>query len=125
MRAFPVTMPSGARYWTVLGEDLAVVPVADQFLRETRFGRDRAESTTEAYARAIALFLRWCVRTGRDWRTAAAELGLFMVWLKFTPAGAGTVVRGPGGEPARAADVIGGSSDAGFRCGRRGLPPCR
>ncbi|MEV4303218.1 hypothetical protein [Nonomuraea sp. NPDC049624] len=125
MRAFPVTMPSGARYWTVLGEDLAVVPVADQFLRETRLGRDRAESTTEAYARAIALFLRWCVRTGRDWRTAAAELGLFMVWLKFTPAGAGTVVRGPGGEPARAADVIGGSSDAGFRCGRRGLPPCR
>src|SRR5260370_1222654 len=34
MRAFPVRLPSGARYWTVLDEDLAVVPVADGFLRQ-------------------------------------------------------------------------------------------
>ena len=33
MRAFPVRMPSGARYWTVLDEELAVVTVADSFLR--------------------------------------------------------------------------------------------
>ena len=31
-----------------------------------RFGRDGAESTTKAYAHAIALFLRWCARTGRS-----------------------------------------------------------
>jgi integrase/recombinase XerD len=33
MRAFPVRLPSGARYWTVLDEGLVVVPVADGFLR--------------------------------------------------------------------------------------------
>src|SRR5487761_1212467 len=39
VRAFPVRLPSGARYWTVLDENLAVVPVADAFLRHVRFGR--------------------------------------------------------------------------------------
>ena len=29
MRAFPVRLPSGQRYWTVLDEDLAVVGEAD------------------------------------------------------------------------------------------------
>ncbi|MDT5023964.1 MAG: integrase/recombinase XerD, partial [Micromonosporaceae bacterium] len=45
MRTFLVRLPSGARYWTVLDEDLAVVAVADGFLRHVRFGRDGAEST--------------------------------------------------------------------------------
>ena len=49
MRAFCVRLPSGARYWTVLDEDLAVVAVADGFLRHVRFGRDGAESTTKSY----------------------------------------------------------------------------
>jgi len=66
MRAFCVRLPSGARYWTVLDEDLVVVAVADDFLRQVRFGRDGAESTTKSYAHSIALFLRWCVRTGRE-----------------------------------------------------------
>ena len=52
MRPFPVTLPSGARYWTVLDGDLAVVPAADAFLRDCRFGQDRAEMTTKAYAGA-------------------------------------------------------------------------
>ena len=60
MRAFPVRLPSGQRYWTVLNADLQVVEVADGFLRHQRFGRDGAESTTKAYAHAIVLFLRWC-----------------------------------------------------------------
>ena len=81
MRAFPVRLPSGARYWTVLDEDLAVVPVADGFLRQVRFGRDGAESTTKSYAHSIALFLRWCARTGRTWQAGAGQLGLFMTWL--------------------------------------------
>ena len=94
-------MPSGSRYWTVLDEAMDVVPVADRYLRELRFGRDRAEETTRKYAGGIALFLRWCGATGRDWREAADSMGLFMTWLKYTPAGGGTVVLGPGAKLAR------------------------
>ena len=109
MRAFKVVLPSGAGYWTVLDEDLAVVPFADAFLRHLRFGRDGAESTTKSYAGAIALFLRWCSRTGRDWEAGAAQLGLFMTWLAHAgPQVSGAdgtqgavVVAGPGVAPAR------------------------
>ena len=102
-----VRLPSGARYWTVLDEDLAVVPAADSFLRQVRFGRDGAESTTRAYAGGIALFLRWCARTGRDWQAGIGQLGLFMTWLLHAgPSGDGAgaeVVAGPGARPARSA----------------------
>lgn len=60
VRAFPVRLPSGVRYWTVMDADLRVVPVADSFLRQVRFGRDGAESRTKSYACSIALFFaRW------------------------------------------------------------------
>ncbi len=116
MRAFPVTLPSGARYWTVLDEELAVVAVADGFLRHVRFGRDGAESTTKSYAHAIALFLRWCARTGRGWQAGAEQLGSFMTWLaRAGPAasgaevaGAGVVLAGPGAAPARGARRVNG-----------------
>ncbi|MGW0664556.1 tyrosine-type recombinase/integrase [Streptodolium elevatio] len=103
MRAFAVRMPSGTRYWTVLDEELEVMPAADRFLRHVRFGQDRAESTTKAYAGAVVLYLRWCRCTGRDWRVAAADMGLFMVWLKYVPAEAEDrrVVHGPGTQPVR------------------------
>lgn len=110
VRAFAVTMPSGVRYWTVLDEDLAVVDVADAFLRHVRFGRDGAESTTRAYAGGIALFLRWCRRTGRDWIAGVEQLALFIVWLRHAgpavsgidaPAGGGQVLVGPGMDPVR------------------------
>jgi hypothetical protein len=39
VRAFPVRLPSGVRYWTVLDDDLAPVPQVDAFLRQVRFGR--------------------------------------------------------------------------------------
>jgi len=109
-RAFPVRMPSGVRYWTVLDDpDMEVVAAADRFLRNARLGRDQAESTTKAYATSVALFLRWCDQTGRDWRTAAGDFGGFMTWLKFTPAGeAPRVVRGPGAEPVRGERRING-----------------
>ncbi len=111
MRAFPVTMPSGVRYWTVLDEDLAVVGVADAFLRQVRFGRDGAELTTKAYAGGIALFLRWCRRTGRDWVAGVEQLGLFITWLLHAGpevsgldvAAGGQVLVGPGCEPVRGA----------------------
>jgi integrase/recombinase XerD len=114
MRAFPVRLPSGARYWTVLDEDLAVVAVADSFLRQVRFGRDGAESTTKAYAGSIALFLRWCARTGREWPAGIEQLGLFMMWLAHAgpqlggadAAAAGIVVAGPGMPPVRGARRI-------------------
>jgi site-specific recombinase XerC len=107
-------LPSGARYWTVLDEDLAVVAVADSFLRQVRFGRDGAESTTKAYAGSIALFLRWCARTGRGWPAGIEQLGLFMMWLAHAgpqlgggdASAAGIVVAGPGMPPVRGARRI-------------------
>ncbi len=118
MRAFPVRLPSGQRYWTVLDEDLRAVAVADDFLRHQRFGRDGAESTTKAYAHAIALFLRWCVWTRRDWQAGVERLGLFMTWLahagpdascaEATGPGSGVVLAGPGVAPVRSPSRING-----------------
>src|SRR6266545_2946436 len=116
MRAFLVRLPSGARYWTVLDEDLAVVPVADGFLRQVRFGRDGAESTTKSYANSIALFLRWCARTGRTWQAGAEQFGSFMTWLRHAgpqasgleAGAAGVVLSGPGAGPARSARRVNG-----------------
>ena len=76
-----MSLPSGQRYWTVLDEDLQVVGVADEYLRHLRFGRDAAESTTKAYAHSIALFLRWCGRSGRSWQAGVEQFALFMTWL--------------------------------------------
>ena len=106
-----VRLPSGVRYWTVLDEDLAVVPVADSFLRQVRFGRGGAESTAKAYAGGIALFLRWCARSGRGWEAGAGQLGLFMTWLAHACrvpvrlAGA-AVLAGPGTPAVRSARRI-------------------
>ena len=118
MRAFPVRLPSGQRYWTVLDEDLQVVSVADGFLRHQRFGRDGAESTTKAYAHSIALFLRWCARTGRGWQAGVEQFGLFMTWLAHAGAavsgagaagsGSGVVLAGPGAAPVRCPSRING-----------------
>lgn len=105
VRAFRVVLPSGTRYWTVVDDDFEVVKEVDRFLREIRLARGRAESTTKAYAEGVALFLRWCMATGRDWRTAAQEMGLFMLWLKWTPgrgSNAPVVGPGPGAKPVRA-----------------------
>jgi integrase/recombinase XerD len=48
----------------------------------SRFGRDGSELTTKAYAGGIALFLRWCERTGRSWHSGVEHLGLFLTWLR-------------------------------------------
>lgn len=116
MRAFLVRLPSGARYWTVLDEDLAMVAVADGFLRQVRFGRDGAESTTKSYACSIALFLRWCVATNRAWQAGVEQLGLFIMWLAHAGRSAsagdgaerGVVLAGPGSAPARSPSRING-----------------
>ncbi len=95
MRTFPVQMPSGMRYWTVIGEDLLVMSVADAYLRYLRFGRDAAESTTKTYAGAVALYLSWCAATGQDWRAAAGKMPAFVLWLRHSPSQPGTTTGGP------------------------------
>jgi hypothetical protein len=73
-----------------------VVTEADAYLHQLRFGGDAAESTTEAYARALALYLGWCARTGQRW-ASADRLGWFMTWLQHTPTKPDRrVVAGPG-----------------------------
>lgn len=101
MRAFPVRMPSGVRYWTVIDEDLRVVPAADAYLRQVRFGRDGAESTTKTYAGAVALYLRWCAATEQDWPAAAARMPSFVLWLRHAPARPGAVAGGVGAAAVR------------------------
>lgn len=111
-------LPSGERYWTVLDDDLGVVAEADAFLRHVRFGRDGSELTTKSYAGGIALFLRWCGRTGRDWPGGVEHLGLFMVWLRHagpevsgidaSPVELGEVLSGPGRDEVRGARRVNG-----------------
>ncbi|MFC7308945.1 tyrosine-type recombinase/integrase [Streptomyces monticola] len=88
----------------MLDEECRVFEPADRFLREVRLARGRAESTTKAYAHAIVLLLLWCTITGRDWRTAARDMGLFILWLRWTPGRGGQhriVVPGPGTKAVR------------------------
>jgi integrase len=99
----------------VLDEDLQVVGVADGFLRHQRLGRDGAESTTKAYAHAIALFLRWCAHTGRGWQAGVEQFGLFMVWLTH----AGPAASGAEGADAGSAAVLVGPGAASARCPSR------
>jgi integrase/recombinase XerD len=113
MRAFPVRLPSGVRYWTVLDEDLAVVAEADAFLRHVRFGRDGSELTTRAYAGGIALFLRWCARSGRSWPAGVEHLGLFITWLQHAGPQAS------GADTAAGGQVLTGPARAGPRCAAR------
>jgi site-specific recombinase XerD len=72
---------------------------ADDWLLHVRLGQDRAESTTEAYARSLALFFEWCRAVGRDWREAPGEFGRFVFWLQrydpdAVPSAAVRIVRG-------------------------------
>src|SRR5260370_13522724 len=96
VQALLVRLPSAERYWTVVDDDYRLVGEVDEYLRHLRFGRDCAESTTKAYAESLALYLRWCERSDRDWRTAAERLGAFVTWLKHTPSDPEAVSVGPG-----------------------------
>ncbi len=85
MRALRVEVAATLAYWTVVNDDYEVVPAADAFLRHLRFGAGRAEGTTKAYARDLALFLSWCERTGRDLTEGIRALGPFVTMLNTTP----------------------------------------
>jgi integrase/recombinase XerD len=82
-RSFPVRLPSGERYWTVLDRGYRPVVEADEWLLHVRLGQDRAESTTQAYATSLALMFEWCAATGRDWQAAPGDLGRFVFWLRY------------------------------------------
>ena len=118
-------LPSGDRYWTVLDDELCVVPQADGFLRQVRLGRDGSELTTKAYAGAIALFLRWCDRTGRSWQAGIEHLGLFITWMRHAgPGASGLDADGGGTGEVLVAEVPGSRCAAGERgadrCARHG-----
>jgi integrase len=72
-------------YWTVVDDDYVPVALADDYLRELRFGRQRAVSTTKAYAENLALFFGWAARSGCDVGGAPRELGRFVHWLRCSP----------------------------------------
>jgi site-specific recombinase XerD len=80
-----VELPDGRAYWTVVDADYLKVPLADRFLFDLRFGRDRAESTTRMYAGELARFLSWCGRTGRSLEDGATHLSRFVLFLRTTP----------------------------------------
>jgi site-specific recombinase XerD len=106
VRTFRVKVPSAERYWTVVDDDFRIVREVDEYLRHLRFGQDAAESTTKAYAGSLALYLRWCGLTQRDWRTAAERLGAFVTWLRHTPSDAAAPTVGPGLPGVRGAGRI-------------------
>ena len=80
-----VVLPSGEAYWTVIDDEYRVVAGADAFLRDLRFGADRAESTTKLYAGELALFLGWAAGSGRDVERATRELSRFVLLLRTAP----------------------------------------
>ena len=77
---------------------------------------DQSESTTRAYAGGIALFLRWCARTGRHWHDGVGQFGLFITWLRHAgPQVSGLevvpgaeVLTGPGHTPPRSERRVNG-----------------
>lgn len=99
-RSFPVSLPSGVRYWTVLDPTHRLVVEADDFLLHHRLGRDGAESTSQSYSASLALYFEWAGSIGKPWRETATYLGRFVYWLQHyrqnqvTPVRAGPV-RGP------------------------------
>ena len=101
-RSFRVALPDGRAYWTVVDSDYLMVAVADEFLFDLRFGRDRAESTTRMYAGELARFLDWCDRSGGSLEYGARHLSRFVLFLRTTL----TVRSGAGqGRPPGAARI--------------------
>jgi len=80
---------------------------ADEFLRYLRFGRDRAESTTEAYAGELAEFLVWVGESGRDLLRAARELDVFIMKLRTEPVTRPGAGFGRGRSPNRVNHILG------------------
>ena len=100
---FEIRVTSSVSYWTVVDERFEPVGVADDYLRDLRFGRDRATGSTATYASGLSLFLNWCSATGRSFEQAATDLSRFVVYLRTTP-----IERGRGKGSPRGAERING-----------------
>ena len=83
-KSFRIKLPSGERYWTVIDGSYRPAQGVDDWLLHLRTGRGCAESTTESYAGALALFFDWCSSIGRDWPTTAGEFGRFVTGCSST-----------------------------------------
>jgi len=105
-RSFRVVLPGGRAYWTVVDDDYAKVAVADEFLFELRFGRDRAESTSRVYAGELAAFLSWCGQGGRSLEDGARHLSRFVLDLRTTPTARPGAGQGRPPGPARVNHVL-------------------
>jgi integrase len=99
-RRFGVVLPTGERYFTVLGSDDLRVQAADEFLFQ-HLAQGGAESTTESYAGAIALFLTWCASARVGICDAACNLGRFSLWLRHFNGTDQVLTAGPGARPVR------------------------
>lgn len=83
--AFEVAPGTWDAYWTVVDGDFVPVGLADDYLRELRFGRGRAVSTTKAYAESLALFFSWASWSDCAVEDGPRELGRFVHWLRSSP----------------------------------------
>lgn len=97
-------LPTGDRYFTVLGVDYLRVKHCDEFLFQ-HVARGGAEGTTESYAGALALYLNWCAATSRSPADASEFLGRFMFWLRRYDTATEAMV-GPGLPDVRGASRI-------------------
>jgi integrase/recombinase XerD len=104
----PVVMPgSGARSWTVLGDDDVPVGPVERFLAYlTDIGR--SPNTVKGYAHDLKDFWEFLGHRGQDWREARLEdVGEFVAWLRLPPPGrAGTVAVLPSAVPQVGASTI-------------------
>lgn len=86
----------------MLDENLTVVDEADASCGTSdSAATPGSELTTRSYAGGIALFLRWCARTGWHWHEGVAALGLFITWLRHAGPHGCASVRGIGEDDMR------------------------
>ena len=90
----------------MVDELYAKVEVADRFLFDLRFGRDRAESTSRVYAGELARFLGWCARSGRSLEDGARDLSRFVLLLRTTPTARPGAGQGRPPGPGRVSHVL-------------------
>ena len=103
-----VVMPgSGARSWTVLGDDDVPVGPVERFLGYLT-AIERSPNTVKAYAHDLKDFWEFLGCGGLDWREARLEdIGEFVAWLRLPPAGrAGVVAVLPSAVPQVGASTV-------------------
>ncbi len=83
-----VVMPvSGAESWTVLGDDEAPVGPVEAYLAYLT-DIERSPNTVRAYAHDLKDYWEFLACRGQDWRQVRLEdIGEYVAWLRFPPAG--------------------------------------